>query len=153
MQLPTRKFTKFVLSENGLSQGTPDEVPTEEPLEIRVRGKSIAVIMRTPGHDKDLVAGFLATEGIIQRAGQIIEMEYCQRGEEGASENIMNAFLTSDAVFDEEKNRRNLYASSSCGLCGKATIEAIHQNFPPVESREQIDKAVLFSLSDKLRAA
>ena len=112
-----------------------DALAREEPLEIRVRGQSVAVTMRTPGHDAELAAGFLLTEGLVTRREDIIEIAHCQQGEAAQLGNTLNVFLAPSVVVDFEQLTRHVFASSSCGLCGKATIESVHRQFPPVNSR------------------
>ena len=134
-----------------ISRQAEDSLAIEEPLEIRVRGKSVAVTMRTPGHDHELAAGFLLTEGIINRREDIIEIAHCQQGEAADRENILNVFLAPSVQFDVEKLTRHVFASSSCGLCGKASIEAVQQCFAPVESHLELPASVVKSLPDQLR--
>src|SRR6185436_19102423 len=123
----------------------------EGPLEIRVRGRSVAVTMRTPGHDRELAAGFLLTEGLIQKRDQLIEIAPCLEG--SAPENTLNVFLAPSVDVDFEQLTRHVFASSSCGLCGKASIEAVHQHFPPVEASLEISSRTLAELPDRMRAA
>jgi FdhD protein len=138
---------------DGLQPTEADAVAMEEPLEIRVRGRGIAVTMRTPGHDKELVAGFLRTEGLIERRSNVIEIAHCTEGEAAQLENTMNVFLAPDVEIDYGKLTRHFFASSSCGLCGKASIEAVHQHFPPVEINLKVDASMVAALPDKLREA
>lgn len=112
-----------------------DALAREEPLEIRVRGQSVAVTMRTPGKDAELAAGFLLTEGLVKRRADIIEIAHCQQGEAAQLGNTLNVFLAPSVVVDFEQLTRHVFASSSCGLCGKATIESVHRQFPPLEER------------------
>jgi len=128
-----------------------DSLAREEPLEIRVRGRSVAVTMRTPGHDRELAAGFLLTEGIVQRAGGIVEMAPCLEGD--APENTLNVFLAPSVEFDFERLTRHVFASSSCGVCGKASIETVHQHFPPLESKITIAAKTLAELPKRMQAA
>ena len=128
-----------------------DRLATEEPLEIRVRGRSVAVTMRTPGHDDELAAGFLLTEGLIRSRGDVLEIAPCQRG--AAPENSLNVFLAPSVEVDFERLTRHVFATSSCGLCGKASIDAIHQHIPPVESQIRIEATRLLDLPKRLRAA
>lgn len=127
-----------------------DVVVREEPLEIRVRGRSVAVTMRTPGHDRELAAGFLLTEGIIRRRADIIEIAPCLEGD--APENTLNVFLAPAVEVNFEQLTRHVFASSSCGLCGKASIETVHQHFAPVESRVRVAAEVLAGLPQRMRA-
>ncbi len=125
-----------------------DELAHEEPLEIRVRGRAVSVTMRTPGHDDELAAGFLATEGMIARRADVLRIEPCGRNEDG---NLVNVLLAPDVVVDFDKLTRHVFASSSCGLCGKATIDAIRATFPAVESELHLDVATLLSMPDAMR--
>lgn len=128
-----------------------DALAREEPLEIRVRGRSIAVTMRTPGNDRELAAGFLFTEGIIRGRGDVIEIAPCLQSD--CPENVLNVFLASGVAVDFERLTRHVFASSSCGLCGKASIDAVHQNFPPVESNMAISTRVLEELPLRMSKA
>ena len=128
-----------------------DALACEEPLEIRVRGRSIAVTMRTPGHDRELAAGFLLTEGIIHKREDIVEMAPCL--ESDAPENTINVFLAPAVEVDFERLTRHVFAASSCGLCGKASIEAVHQHFAPITSNMAISTETLAQLPERLRAA
>src|SRR5688500_9443491 len=125
-----------------------DEVAHEAPLEIRVRGRAVSVTMRTPGHDHELAAGFLLTEGLIRCREDVLRIEPCGRNEEG---NLLNVLLAPEVHVDFEKLTRHVFASSSCGLCGKATIDAVRGTFPPVESDMLIDAATLLKLPDAMR--
>lgn len=145
--------TKVRIEESAPARPQQDTLAVEEPLEIRIKGQSIAVTMRTPGADEELATGFLLSEGIISSPEQIAQMEYCQQGEAAHLHNILNIFLTPETPFDLGKVQRNFYASSSCGICGKASIESVHQHFSPVVSSTQIAREVIYALPDKLRAA
>ena len=127
-----------------------DDLAREEPLEIRVRGRAVSVTMRTPGHDNELAAGFLLTEGLIRRPADVLRTEPCDRNEDG---NLLNVVLAPDVHVDFDKLTRHVFASSSCGLCGKATIDAVHARFEPVESDVTVDAQVLLGLPEKLRQA
>ncbi len=111
---------------NGTFTDADDILAVEEPLEIRLaygsveerHAKSISVTMRTPGHDAELAVGFLFTEGIIQTPGQVSAVNTI-------SENIVQVALQPGVVFDMQKLERNFYTTSSCGVCGKASIDAV----------------------------
>lgn len=137
----------------GSQHSFSDQVATEEPLEIRVNGKSISVTMRTPGHDKELAAGFLYTEGIIRSPEDIVDIVGCQNPKSELDENTINVFLRRGAAFNPSKLTRHFYTSSSCGVCGKASLEAVRHNFKPVKSKFKIARKVLYTLPDKLRKA
>lgn len=130
-----------------------DQLAREEPLEIRVRGKSVAVTMRTPGHDRELAAGFLLTEGMIRERGEVVEMAYCLQGEAADYENTLNVFLSPAVKIDFEQLTRHVFASSSCGLCGKASIDSVHQHFAPVTSRLSMALKVIIGLPKRLQPA
>jgi FdhD protein len=131
-----------------------DALAVEEPLEIRVRGRALSVTMRTPGHDEELAAGFLLTEGLIRRAADVLKIEACPRNDAG---NLVNVLLAPDVPVDFEKLTRHVFASSSCGLCGKATIDAVNATFPPLPDDPDDDTRVppetLYRLPEIMRAA
>ena len=122
-------------------------------MEIRVRGKSIAVTMRTPGHDDELAAGFLVTEGLIRKRKDVTQIAWCRQGEAVDYENTLNVFLAPSVAVDFERLTRHVFASSSCGLCGKASIESVHQHFAPVKSRLKLPMKRILALPEQLRAA
>ena len=128
-----------------------DTLAREEPLEIRVRGKSVAVTMRTPGLDRELAAGFLVTEGVVGKPSDIVEIARCRGSDD--PENVLNVFLAPDVKVEFEKLTRHVFASSSCGVCGKASIEAVHQQFEPIRSRIKISPGTLAVLPAKMRRA
>lgn len=127
-----------------------DDLAVEEPLEIRVRGRGISVTMRTPGDDAELAAGFLLSEGLIRRRADVLAIEPCDRNEAG---NLLNVQLAPDVVIDFEKLTRHVFASSSCGLCGKASIDALRGTFSPVQSDVTIDAATITQLPQRMRVA
>jgi len=142
-----------VLRRNGTStpkSGT-DSLAAEEPLEIRVAGRSIAVTMRTPGHDRELAAGFLLSEGIIRERRDVIEIMHCRAA--AAPENTLNVFLAPSVKLDFAQLTRHVFATSSCGLCGKASIASVHQHFPPVKSGVRVTAGMLTRLPTLMRAA
>src|SRR3989475_3867961 len=126
-----------------------DEVVVEEPLEIRVNGESITVTMRTPGDDFDLAVGLLWTEGIIKSRDEIGTIAYCPDEEQPQLKNIVNVVLV-DASRKVESSRR-LWSNSSCGLCGKATLDAIYQVCRPITSKTTVSYDLLCSLPTRLR--
>jgi len=129
----------------------PDTVAREEPLEIRVRGQSVVVTMRTPGSDPELAAGFLLTEGIIQQRSDVIGIAPCQQSDH--PENVLNVFLAPLVEVNFDRLTRHVFASSSCGLCGKASIEGVHLNFPPLHSRLVLSSRTLAELPLRMREA
>ena len=135
-----------------LAKRQSDLLAHEEPLEIRVRGRSVAVTMRSPGHDEELAAGFLLTEGLLRRASDVVEIAHCRQGEAANHQNLLNVFLSPSVEVSLERLTRHVFASSSCGLCGKTSIEAVHQHFPPVESQPAMSAQTLLALPKRLRA-
>lgn len=117
-----------------------DDLVVEEPLEIRVGGRPVSVTMRTPGHDEELAAGFLLTEGVIAPPARPLMRKI--------SPNVIEVAV--DGVVDFEKLTRYIYTSSSCGLCGKASIEAVHQHFVAVQDGFTVEAAVLSHLPERL---
>jgi FdhD protein len=111
-----------------------DHVAVEEPLEIRLAGMSLAVTMRTPGNDEELVAGFLHSERVITEADDLDVIAPYRAADGDGTGNVLNVLLARNADVARERLRRNFVASSSCGLCGKVTIDAIRAELPPVVS-------------------
>jgi FdhD protein len=146
----SRRTSVLKIDENK-SQPADDDIVIEEPLEIRVNGSSLSVTMRTPGDDFDLAAGLLWTEGIIRGRDEIGTMAYCPDEEHPELKNIVNVVLV-DSQRKIETSRR-LWSNSSCGLCGKATLDSIHQVCRPVASSLRVSRELLFSLPARLRQA
>jgi FdhD protein len=140
----------IVRYESGVARPDRDEVAREEPLEIRVRGRAVSVTMRTPGHDQELAFGFLLSEGIIRRQEDMIRAEPCGRNDDG---NLLNVVLAPEVPVDFERLTRHVFASSSCGLCGKATIDAVRGQFPKLTGGATITPRTLLSLPAKMREA
>ncbi len=143
--------TEIVRWKSGRAASLTDQVAREEPLEIRVRGRSVAVTMRTPGHDRELAAGFLLTERIIRQRKDLVEIATCRASQE--PDNTLNVFLRAGVEVDFAALTRHVFASSSCGLCGKASIEAVKQHFPPVASSRTVTAKTLAGLPERMRQA
>ena len=140
----------------GVGSERADTVATEEPLEIRVQGPEqeqvqVAVTMRTPGGDFDLAVGFLFTEGLIQ-PGEVRRVAYCDNLP-GEDQRYNVVSVTIGRSFDAERLRRNFYANSSCGVCGKAALEDVEVRCAPVAPGPEVSLDVLLSLPQRLRAA
>ena len=127
-----------------------DSLVTEEPLEIRIGfcelekrlQKSISVTMRTPGNDFELAAGFLFTEGIIHKKEDILKINYVPNFDKKSAQNIVKIELSPDLDFDSKKLERNFYMTSSCGVCGKASIEAVYSNeIPEINPQKPVFRA------------
>lgn len=129
-----------------------DEVAIEEPLEIRIGQDALAVTMRTPGNDEELAAGFLLSERIVHARADLREASHCTLP--ASLGNVLNIDLAATAKFTPAATRRFGTISTSCGLCGKQSIEFIRQQFPPIDaSRRRIAAAILLELPQRLRAA
>jgi len=127
-----------------------DELAIEEPLEIRVRGRAISITMRTPGDDPELAAGFLLSEGVVRSRSDLLKIEPCDRNPDG---NLINVLLAPEVAVDFAKLTRHVFASSSCGLCGKATIDALRGTFAPIDSPLAVDASMLLKFPGTMRAA
>ena len=145
---------KIIRYRGGTGEVKSDSITVEEPLEIRVDGTSVAVVMRTPGDDLDLTRGFLLTEGLVKQPSDIFEISQCPSQESVTGiGNVVDVLLTNPSTVDLKSLSRNVYTSSSCGICGRATLESVFQQFPPIESDLAINPIILGTLSDKLRNA
>jgi formate dehydrogenase family accessory protein FdhD len=146
---------RVVAVNDGVRSERPDTLATEEPMEIRVCGPDqeaaqVAVTMRTPGGDYELAVGFLFTEGLIVPA-DVRRVAYCD--DLDAAEQRYNVVtVTLDHPFDPGALRRNFYATSSCGICGKAALDDIEVHCAPVRPGPSVTADILSSLPDKLRA-
>ncbi len=131
-----------------------DEVVREEPLEIRIGGVPVSVVMRTPGHDEELVLGFLATEGVVDGPDAVRSVRHCTVVDDPDNEgNVVQVTLHEGVEVDWARLRRNLYASSSCGLCGKASIDQLMLRCEPLVDDMRIAVSRLYALPEALEAA
>jgi FdhD protein len=123
--------------------GVQDRVAIEEPLEIRVRGRAIAVTMRTPGHDEELAVGFLHGEGLL--AGPVAAV--------GPTPDLANNIVEVDAPLTDDARERRFYTTSSCGVCGKGALEEVAVHSAPLDPADGpvVDRALLAALPDRLR--
>jgi FdhD protein len=147
----TAESMRVVRWSGGAAADAADELAPEEPLEIRVRGRAVTVTMRTPTgeeQDAELAAGFLLTEGIVRRREDVLKVEACGRNEWG---NVINVLLGPLVHVDFERLTRHVFASSSCGLCGKGTIEAIRATVSPVESALRVSASFLATMPARMR--
>ena len=142
---------------DGVAAGRPDTLAAEEPLEIRLGGTSMAVTMRTPGDDFDLVAGFAWTEGLLSSPDHLAGLRYCAGADETGRNtyNVIDLLLSHEAPSVDASAARNFYATSSCGVCGKASIDAVtvRSLFDLRTDRTSVTPAMLSSLPGKLREA
>jgi FdhD protein len=159
MRLPPRKPRSLDLTQvsewdDGKLRRKEDFLAAEEPLEIRVGCEPLSVTMRTPGHDFELAAGFLFTEGLIQRREQIVALDSPKQEDGAKNGNVVLADLAPEAVPDMEKMRRHFFATSSCGICGKASIDSVRSRMlRPPNPNFRFDAELLLQLPDSLRAS
>lgn len=152
-----------VVRVNGTSRiAAADRAASEEPLEVRLHGRAFAVIMRTPGRDRELAAGFLFAERVLTSADDLGTIEHCQNEKEGGrdgrrmdyGENVINVTVTPGAANRVEQalaDRRQVATNSSCGLCGRLTIESLKTEGPPLPSTWQMRESLIVTLPDRLR--
>jgi len=130
-----------------------DQLAAEEPLELRLDGDPLTVMMRTPGHDRELALGFCFGEGIIRSAADVTDLAVVPNGEHPDLENVLDLHLAPSAPGRDARWQRQFFAASSCGLCGVSSIDAIHSQAPPLDDDDlRIDPEILFSLDQRLRA-
>ena len=140
-----------------------DPLAVEEPLEIRLqyevdgapRLRQIAVTMRTPGHDPELAVGFLVSEGIVCHADEVEGTQHCPITERQTSHNVLTVRLAPGVTFDAKRLERNFYTTSSCGVCGKTSLEALNTVSAPVLPTDapQLDPDLISRLPKSLRTA
>ena len=131
-----------------------DYLAAEEPLEIRVGNEPLSVTMRTPGHDLELAAGFLFTEGIVTKRAQIVTLDAVVQDGEPNRGNVVRVAVAPESVPDFEKMKRHFFAASSCGICGKASIDSVRARvLEPPNPKFRLDPEVLVRLPDALRAS
>jgi FdhD protein len=150
-----RPVVKIDLTAAAEPRRRPDDLAAEEPLEIRVRKAPLAVTMRTPGQDIDLAMGFLLTEGIIGAAGDVVTAQLCAGTDTPNTYNVVDVVLGADVPPPVTDPSRNFYTTSSCGVCGKASIDAVRtrSRFDVSGDGFAIPAKLLSELPDKLRAA
>lgn len=128
-----------------------DAVVVEAPLEVRVGDRSLLVTMRTPGRDADLVRGLMFTEALVAEPGDVVAVSQCKDVTEDSRGHVVSVGLREGVELDEERTLRVGLVSSGCGVCGKATLEAIRATCDPVASGPSVRAEVLASLPDALR--
>lgn len=135
----------------------PDTLTVEEPMEIRVDGQPVTVTMRTPGHDFDLAVGFLVSEGVVHASEDVASVRYCEGATADGSNtyNIVDVTLADGVAPPETSLERNFYTTSSCGLCGKASLDAVHTSsaWSVAEDPLEVSPDTLATLPDRLREA
>ena len=139
----------------GVMTTRPDTIVAEEPLEIRVDRRPLAVTMRTPGHDLDLALGFLLTEGVIRSTDDVRTAQLCAGSDEPNTYNVVEVALRPGVPAPVTDPSRNFYTTSSCGVCGKASIDAVRTRsvFPVAADPATVAPATLVGLPGALRKA
>ncbi|MFJ2862480.1 formate dehydrogenase accessory sulfurtransferase FdhD [Kitasatospora sp. NPDC087314] len=141
----------------GVPSHRPDTLAAEEPMEIRVGGRPLTVTMRTPGGDFDLAAGFLVSEGVLHRADEVAGIRYCAgaTADGGNTYNVVDVALAPGVATPDASLERNFYTTSSCGLCGKASLDAVRTTaaWTVAEDRLRVSPHLLSALPERLRAA
>jgi FdhD protein len=149
--------TRVLIVEHGVGRERNDRIAGEEPLEIRVAGPGqsatrVAVTMRTPGHDFELAVGFLAGEGLIRSRDEVASVRYCDLPpDEPQLYNVVSVFLT--RPFEPAGAERRFYATSSCGICGKASLDEVEVHCAAIPPGPPLPASVVVSLPDALRRA
>ncbi|WP_256106003.1 formate dehydrogenase accessory sulfurtransferase FdhD [Streptomyces sp. ODS05-4] len=148
---------RVVRVRDGAVSARPDTLAAEEPLEIRLNGRPLAVTMRTPGDDFALATGFLVSEGVVAAADDVRSVVYCAgaRDDGGNTYNVVDVRLAPGVPVPETGLERNVYTSSSCGLCGKASLDAVRTStrFALGGGPVGVTPGLLAALPEKLRAA
>ena len=136
---------------DGVAVARPDTLAVEEPLEIRVNGSSLSVTMRTPGDDFELAAGFLVSEGVIGAPDDVVGIRYCDEGRPDPTYNLLDVTLAPHVVLPDLT--RNFYVSSSCGVCGKDSLDAVRTatRWSVADDPLRVPAGLLAVLPDRLR--
>ena len=137
----------------GASDSVISHLAVEEPLEIRLGGRRFTLTMRTPGHDEELVAGFLLAEGFIASAVELGEIRRVRDARGGFEPNMVDVLLNVPAAGLRERLQRNFTVSSSCGVCGKTSIEALERRLEPIRGNLRITAATVLRMPPLMRAA
>ena len=147
---------------DGASVSSADVVATEEPMEVRIvslgddgfSSESVAITMRTPGHDFELAVGFLLSEGLVSCREDVVDVSYCPPVRDEQHYNIVNVTLDASAAFDASLLNRNFYATSSCGVCGKASLDALRTlGATRRDDALRVSESIVRGLPDTLRQA
>jgi FdhD protein len=158
MRTPVSKVN-VVRVEGGATADVDDLLVVEEPLEIRLghgpledrKEFRLSVTMRTPGNDEELALGFLYTEGVISSVDEIISIKPCLNVKPEEKGNVVRAELRPDLDQDLSRWQRNFYTTSSCGVCGKSSLEAVRVNCSPIQPFGNVDAKIIASLPDEMR--
>lgn len=154
--------SKIIYYSDAHSEAKNDLIAIEEPLEIKLgygskgdrKQNSLAITMRTPGHDQDLALGFLFTENIIAKTEDLTYIDYCKDKDGKPSDNIIRAEISDAIPIAWEDLQRNFFSNSSCGICGKASLENLEKIcLVAIKNKSKVAVHIIHSLSDKMRAA
>lgn len=144
------KFNITIWESGRARRQARDTAAREEPLEIRVDTQALTVAMRTPGHDEELACGFLLAEGVIHSLADIRAVRFHPRNDQG---NVIDVHLREGLSVNPREWLRHVIASSSCGLCGRASVDVVRRKFGRVPPGPVVDGTVLPELPDRLRSA
>ena len=154
-RVTARRSVRRITADGEISR--PDSLAVEEPMEIRVGGRALAVTMRTPGNDIDLAHGFLLTEGVIGDRADISVARYCDGVDEQGRNtyNVLDVTLAAGVAPPEVGVERNFYTTSSCGVCGKASLDSVklRSRYSPANDPVQVSTDMLATFPDRLRHA
>jgi FdhD protein len=134
-------------------RGDADRVATEAPLEVRVGGEPFAVIMRTPGADEELTAGFLFSEGLVRDAADVVAIQRCRHGRGVARDDVVKVDLGTSAPGRTQGRSRRVVTNSSCGMCGRVTIESLKVRAARIEASWEVERSIVSRLPEMLRAS
>lgn len=141
---------------DGTPRRSPDTLAVEEPLELRVNGKPLAVTMRTPGSDRELAQGFLFTEAVVAERGDIASIRYCNSLDANgrSTYNVLDIALAPNVPMPDVGAERNFYTTSSCGVCGKASLEAVRlqTRHSPADDPVTVQAAALSGMPETMRS-
>jgi FdhD protein len=154
---PTRRVVVTRVAGQAITR-TTDVAAAEEPLDVRLHGRSFAVIMRTPGEDKALAAGFLLSERIIRSFDEVGAIEHCRHPDQTKAHHVVDVYLVGGAAARVPamlEQRRQVIANSSCGVCGRSTIDELLGELKPIDldpAKGAVPLTVIRALPDRLRA-
>jgi FdhD protein len=153
LRAPYRRVSVLRVGRSGAGR-TEDHAAAEEPLEVRLHGRPFAVIMRTPGSDRELAAGFLLSESIIRSHEELGAVEHCSHPHHPEVHNVVDVYLLGAPARElaaHLEQRRNVLTSSSCGLCGRVTIESLRLHSTTLAGGDRMERHVAASLPERLR--
>jgi len=155
MTLDAQQPVEIVRVRTGTRTRDRDRAATEEPLEIRIHDRPFAVIMRTPGADRELAAGFLLAERVLRQSDDLGTIAHCTDRDAAGAENVVNVTLADGSASSLEQliaDRRQVTTNSSCGLCGRRTIESLAADAAPILASWTVTAAVIAAMPAQLRA-